>query len=29
MARKAGLQGSDIVNSLGAADFLTFARRRR
>ncbi|HEX6643306.1 MAG TPA: PHP domain-containing protein [Gemmatimonadales bacterium] len=29
VARKAGLQGSDIVNTLGADDFLTFARRRR
>jgi DNA polymerase (family 10) len=29
MARKAGLQGSDIVNALGADDFRTFARRRR
>jgi DNA polymerase (family 10) len=29
MARKAGLQGSDIVNSLGADDFRSFASRRR
>jgi DNA polymerase (family 10) len=29
VARKAGLQGSDVVNTLGADDFLAFARRRR
>lgn len=29
MARKAGLRGSDIVNSLGADDFRSFARRRQ
>ncbi|HLS47929.1 MAG TPA: PHP domain-containing protein [Gemmatimonadales bacterium] len=29
MARKAGLQAADIVNTLGADDFLTLARKRR